>query len=60
MQKHFCHACEELPVMIFFIMVVGFLGAAPLFSSACRPATSVVITNNATTFGISSLVSIKQ
>ena len=36
-------------VLILFLMIVGLAGAAPLFSSACRPATSVVITNNSST-----------
>jgi hypothetical protein len=33
-------------VLILFVMIVGLLGAAPLFSSACRSVTTVVITNN--------------
>jgi len=48
MQEHFATRAKNYRVMIFFIVVAGVLSAAPLFSSACRPATSVVITNNAT------------
>jgi hypothetical protein len=48
MQKHFATRLKKYRVMFFFLLLVGLAGAAPLFSSACRPATSVVITNNAT------------
>lgn len=48
MQKHFATRLKKYRVMFFFLLLVGLAGAAPLFSSACRPATSVVIANNAT------------
>jgi len=48
MQKYFATRLKKYRVMFFFLLMVGLAGAAPLFSSACRPATSVVITNNTT------------
>jgi hypothetical protein len=40
---------KKYRVLTLFVMIVGLLGAAPLFSSACRSATTVVITNNSST-----------
>lgn len=48
MPNHFGARLKSYRVVILCLIVVGVLGAAPLFSSACRSATSVVITNNST------------
>lgn len=48
MQKHFATRLKKFRVLFLFLVLVGLAGAAPLFSSACRPATSVVIINNTT------------
>ena len=48
MRRHFARQSNHR-VAIFFVLIVGLLGAAPLFTSACKPApTAITIVNNST------------
>lgn len=48
MPSNFAARIKNHRVLLMLVMVAAVLGSAPLFSSACRTATSVVITNNST------------
>lgn len=48
MQKYFATRLKKYRMIFFFLLLAGLVGAVPLLSSACQPATSVVITNNTT------------